>query len=184
MMIQQPGNIQFIENIPGEMMNVKMEEQMEMVRAWAVWKEGTGAAFTGRKFNSKEDMDKNAYEWQQIFTNIWAGNIAANATTADAAKGFWLITGKNTQATALTDITGAKEGVAYCIEIGDIADAASIAKSGKFANITKAFSPSKVGDYIMVILRKDGNFAELERREAGVRTINTELQPNVPGGRK
>ena len=184
MMIQQPGNIQFIENIPGEMMNVKMEEQMEMVRAWAVWKEGTGAAFTGRKFNSKEDMDKNAYEWQQIFTNIWAGNIAANATTADAAKGFWLITGKNTQATALTDITGAKEGVAYCIEIGDIDNATSIAKSGKFANITKAFSPSKVGDYIMVILRKDGNFAELERREAGVRTINTELQPNVPGGRK
>lgn len=184
MMIQQPGNIQFIENIPGEMMNVKMEEQMEMVRAWAVWKEGTGAAFTGRKFNSKEDMDKNAYEWQQIFTNIWAGSIAANATTADAAKGFWLITGKNTQATALTDITGAKEGVAYCIEIGDIDNATSIAKSGKFANITKAFSPSKVGDYIMVILRKDGNFAELERREAGVRTINTELQPNVPGGRK
>ena len=184
MMIQQPGNIQFIENIPGEMMNVKMEEQMEMVRAWAVWKEGTGAAFTGRKFNSKEEMDKNAYEWQQIFTNIWAGNIAANATTADAAKGFWLITGKNTQATALTDITGAKEGVAYCIEIGDIDNATSIAKSGKFANITKAFSPSKVGDYIMVILRKDGNFAELERREAGVRTINTELQPNVPGGRK
>ena len=184
MMIQQPGNIQFIENIPGEMMNVKMEEQMEMVRAWAVWKEGTGAAFTGRKFNSKEDMDKNAYEWQQIFTNIWAGSIAANATTADAAKGFWLITGKNTQATALTDITGAKEGVAYCIEIGDITNATSIAKSGKFANITKAFSPSKVGDYIMVILRKDGNFAELERREAGVRTINTKLQPNVPGGRK
>jgi hypothetical protein len=184
MMIQQPGNIQFIENIPGEMMNVKMEEQMEMVRAWAVWKEGTGAAFTGRKFNSKEDMDKNAYEWQQIFTNIWAGSIAANATTADAAKGFWLITGKNTQATALTDITGAKEGVAYCIEIGDIDNATSISKSGKFANITKAFSPSKVGDYIMVILRKDGNFAELERREAGVRTINTELQPNVPGGRK
>ena len=184
MMIQQPGNIQFIENIPGEMMNVKMEEQMEMVRAWAVWKEGTGAAFTGRKFNSKEDMDKNDYEWQQIFTNIWAGSIAANATTADAAKGFWLITGKNTQATALTDITGAKEGVAYCIEIGSIGNATSIAKSGKFANITKAFSPSKVGDYIMVILRKDGNFAELERREAGVRTINTELQPNVPGGRK
>ena len=184
MMIQQPGNIQFIENIPGEMMNVKMEEQMEMVRAWAVWKEGTGAAFTGRKFNSKEEMDKNAYEWQQIFTNIWAGNIAANATTADAAKGFWLITGKNTQATALTDITGAKEGVAYCIEIGSIGNATTIAKSGKFANITKAFSPSKVGDYIMVILRKDGNFAELERREAGVRTINTKLQPNVPGGRK
>ena len=184
MMIQQPGNIQFIENIPGEMMNVKMEEQMEMVRAWAVWKEGTGAAFTGRKFNSKEDMDKNAYEWQQIFTNIWAGSIAANATTADAAKGFWLITGKNTQATALTDITGAKEGVAYCIEIGSIGNATTIAKSGKFANITKAFSPSKVGDYIMVILRKDGNFAELERREAGVRTINTKLQPNVPGGRK
>lgn len=184
MMIQQPGNLQFIENIPGEMMNVKMEEQMEMVRAWAVWKEGCGAAFTGRKFNTKADLDKNAYEWQQIFMNIWAADIAADATTADASKGFWLITGTNTRATALTDITGAKEGVAYCIEIGDITNATTIAKADKFANITKAFAPTAVGDYIMVILRSDGNFAELERREGGVRTINVELQPNVPGGRK
>ena len=184
MMIQEPGNIQFIENIPGEMMNVKMEEQMEMVRAWAVWKEGCGAAFTGRKFDSKEDMDANNFEWQQIYINLWAASLAPNATTADAKKGFWLMTGKNTGATALTDITDAKNGVAYCIEIGDTDNPTTIAKSGKFANITKAFNPTKVGDYIMVIRRSDGNFAELERREAGVRSINVALQPNVPGGRK
>ena len=35
----------------------------------------------------------------------------------------------------------------------------------------------------MVILGNDGNFRELERCVGGKRTINKELQPNVPGGR-
>ena len=36
----------------------------------------------------------------------------------------------------------------------------------------------------MVILNADGDkFLELERCEAGVRKINQNLQPNVPGGR-
>ena len=183
MMMDIPGNIQFIEFVPGEMYNIKMEEQMEMVRAWSTWKEGTGAAFTGRKFLTKEALDANNYEWQQIFMNQWAATVPADATTLKATDGIWQITSANTGTTALTDITGAKEGVAYCIEIGSAENATSIAKEGKFANITKAFTPTKEGDYIMVILRSDGNFVELERRENGQRTINAALQPNVPGGR-
>lgn len=183
MMMDIPGNIQFIEFVPGEMYNIKMEEQMEMVRAWSTWKEGTGAAFTGRKFLTKKDLDANNYEWQQIFMNKWAHTVAANATKLNASDGIWQVTSANTGATALTDITGAKEGVAYCIEIGSTQNATSIAKSGKFANITKAFNPTKEGDYIMVIIRSDGNFVELERRENGQRTINAALQPNVPGAR-
>ena len=35
----------------------------------------------------------------------------------------------------------------------------------------------------MVILNSEGKFLELERREGGVRTINKELQPNIPGAR-
>lgn len=183
MMMDIPGNIQFIEFVPGEMYNIKMEEQMEMVRAWSTWKEGTGAAFTGRKFQTKEDLDANNYEWQQIFMNQWAATVPADTTTLKATDGIWQITSANTGATALTDITGAKEGVAYCIEIGSVTNATTIAKSGKFANLTKAFNPTAEGDYIMVILRSDGNFAELERREGGKRTINAALQPNVPGAR-
>lgn len=183
MMMDIPGNLQFIEYVPGEMFNIKMEEQMEMVRAWSTWKEGCGAAFTGKKFDTKEAMDDNNFEWQQIFTNVWASDVAPDATTIDGGSGFWFLTGKNTQATSITDITNAKNGVAYCIEVGSAVNASKIAKSGKFASITSAFNPTKEGDYLMVIARSDGNFAELERRVGGVRTINKLLQPNVPGAR-
>lgn len=181
MLLDVPGNIQFIEYIPGEMLAVKMEEQMEMVRAWSTWKEGCGAAFTGRKFTTKEAMDANDYEWQQIFVNLPAVSIAA---AVDGNDGFWHITDDDTTATSITDIANAKAGVAYCIEIGsDSGKKPSIAKSGKFANITEAYTPTKVGDYIMVILGSDGNFRELERRVGGVRKVNVAVQPNVIGGR-
>ena len=183
MLFDIPGNLQFIEYIPGEMLSIKMEEQMEMVRAWSTWKEGCGAAFTGRKFTTKEDMDANAYDWQQIFMNLPVADIAADAVKVNANDGFWQLTGVNTQATAITDIENAKAGVAYCIEIGDDTYPSSIAKSGKFANLTEAWTPTAVGDYILVILRSDGKFVDLERRVGGVRTINRTLQPNVPGGR-
>ena len=182
MFMDVPGNIQFVENLPGEMFAVKMEEQMEMVRAWSTWKEGCGAAFTGRKFDNKADMDANDYEFQQIFTNLPATVIGAGI---NGANGFWQITDDATTATAIEDITNAKAGVAYCIEIGedDTKHQLTIAKSGKFANITAAWTPSQPGDYIMVILGKDEKFRELERRVGGKRTINKAVQPNVPGGR-
>lgn len=183
MLFDIPGNLQFIEYIPGEMLSIKMEEQMEMVRAWSTWKEGCGAAFTGRKFTTKEAMDANAYEWQQIYMNLPVTSLAADATKVDGKNGFWQFTGKNTKATAITDIENAKAGVAYCIEIGDADFPSSITKADKFAGITDNWTPTKVGDYILVILRSNGTFAELERRVAGRRTINVALQPNVPGGR-
>lgn len=182
MFMDVPGNIQFVENLPGEMFAVKMEEQMETVRAWSTWKEGCGAAFTGRKFDSKAAMDANDYEFQQIFTNLPATIIGAEI---NGANGFWQITDAATTATAIEDITNAKAGVAYCIEIGedDTKHQLTIAKSGKFANITAEWTPSQAGDYIMVILGKDEKFRELERRVGGKRTINKAVQPNVPGGR-
>ena len=183
MLMDIPGNLQFIEYLPGEMLNFRMEEQMEMVRAWSTWKEGCGAAFTGRKFQTKDALDANNYEWQQIFMNRWANTLPADATTVDAAKGFWHVTSDNTAPKAITDITNAKAGVAYCIEIGGTANPTTIAKNGKFENITEAFNPTAIGDYIMVILRSDNKFVELERRVGGKRTINAQLQPNVPGAR-
>lgn len=180
MLLDVPGNLQFIEYIPGEMLAVKMEEQMEMVRAWSTWKEGCGAAFTGRKFATKAAMDANAYEWQQIFMNLPATSITADV---DGSKGFWHITDADTTATAISDIANAKAGVAYCIEVGNAAKLPAIAKSGKFANLTAAWTPTTLGDYIMVILGSDGNFRELERRVGGTRTVNVAVQPNVIGGR-
>ena len=62
-------------------------------------------------------------------------------------------------------------------------NATTIAKSDKFADITEAYTPTKEGDYIMIILNSKGNFLELERQVGGVRKVNAALQPNIPGVR-
>ena len=181
MMMDVPGNIQFIEYIPGEMMAIKVKEDMELVKAWSTWKEGTAAAFVGRRFDSHDKLEANNYEWQQIFMNKPSVSLEADATTVDATKGFWHETIANAATTSITDITGAKAGVAYIIECGNTANASKIAKSGKFADITEAYTPTKAGDYIMVILNSSGKFIELERCVGGVRKVNSALQPNIPG---
>lgn len=181
MFLDIPGNLQFIENLPGEMLAVRMESFMETVRAWSTWKEGTGASFTGRKFKTKAEMDENDYEYQQIFTNLPATTIV---DSVDAKKGFWHITDGTTTAASITDIAHAKKGVAYCIQIGaGTTTKPKVEKKDKFDGITADWTPTAEGDYIMVILGSNSKYRELERCVGGKRTINTELQPNVPGGR-
>ena len=109
--------------------------------------------------------------------------LAADATKPDANDGFWFISVANAAATAITDIDHAKAGVAYVIETGSTTNKSTIAKSGKFANLTAAWTPTAVGDYIMVILDSEGKFRELERCVGGTRSINKLVQPNVIGGR-
>jgi hypothetical protein len=183
MFMQAPGNIQMLEYVPGEMLAMKMEEQMEMVRGWSTWKEGCAASFIGRRFATKAALDANNYVMQQIFMNKFSVDLAADATTADATKGFWFVTAANTAAKAITDITGAKAGVAYIIECGNTTNATTIAQADKFSTITEAYTPTAIGDYIMVILNSAGKFLELERQVGGVRTVNILTQPNLPGGR-
>ncbi len=183
MFMDVPGNIQLLEYVPGEMLAIKVKEDMEMVKAWSTWKEGCAAAFTGRRFDTPAKLVENNYEWQQIFMNKPCVSLADGATVIDAKKGFWHVSVSNTAATSITDITDAKAGVAYIIECGDKTNASKIAKTGKFDSITEAYTPVAVGDYIMVILDSKGKFIELERCVDSVRKINTLVQPNVPGGR-
>lgn len=184
MFIHEPGNLQFLENVPGEMLNFKMKEDMELVKGWSVWKEGCSAAFVGKNFDSAEALKENNFVWQQIFMNKPCVSLADDATTCDASKGFWFETVQNTTASKkITDITNAKVGVVYLIECGSATQPQGIDKSSKFADITAAWTPTAVGDYIMVVMNAEKNFIELERCVGGKRTINAALQPNVPGVR-
>lgn len=184
MWLEQPGNLQFLENVPGEIYALKMQEFMEQVMVWSNGKEGTTASFVGKPFATSAALAANNFELQQIFMNKPISLLAADATTVDGTKGILFGTIANTAATALTDITGAQKGVAYIIECAATTNASTIAKSGKFSEITEAYTPTAVGDYIMVILNSAGTkFLELERKVAGTRTINTALQPNIPGAR-
>jgi len=185
MILTKPGNVQCLENLPGEMMSLKLQEDFENVLARSRFKEGTVSAFVGKKFNSRAELVANNYELQQIFMNKPVTKLADDATTADATKNFMFITQENTTADQkITDITGAKKGVAYIIECGSAVKPQAIDKSGKFDSITAPYAPSAVGDYIMLILNDTGDkFLELERTEAGTRKVNKLLQPTLPESR-
>lgn len=182
MMIHEPGNLQFLENLPGEMLGLQMEQQMELVRAWSTWKEGTAAAYLGKRFATKAALVANDFAYQQIFLNKFCKSLAADAVKADAKNGFWFETVANAAATAITDIENAKAGVAYIIECGSTTNATTIAKSEKFSEISSNWTPTAVGDYLMVVLNVAGTkFLELERCVNGVRTINSTLNPHYVG---
>ena len=123
------------------------------------WKEGTSAAFTGKKFSNKAAMDANNYAFQQIFMNMPVTSITSSV---DANNGFWQIVDSKTTVTDIADIANAKAGVAYCIEVADASKNVSISKAAKFEKITAEWKPTQVGDYILVVLDSDGNFLELE----------------------
>jgi hypothetical protein len=178
--ITEPGNIQKLEYLPGEMTRVQFEQRLETVLAWSVWKEGTSAAYSGKKFTTLALLQADARKNMSIFMNWPITELDANATTCDATLNFMFKTIANGGGTAITNITGAKAGVAYLIECGSTTNATTIAASGYFSEITAGYTPTAVGDYILVMLNSAGTkFLELERCVGGTRTINTDLQPYV-----
>ncbi len=150
MLLTTPGNIQTLEDKPGEMFKVSFEQRLEAVWSWSVWKEGISATFVGKTFKDRASLKANNYANQVLFINYPVTEVAAGATSIDGKSDFLFRTGENTGATALTDITNAKAGVVYRIECGSTANATTIAKSGKFADLTEAWNPTAVGDWIKV----------------------------------
>lgn len=91
--------------------------------------------------------------------------IAPDATTIDASASPGItkfVTSTNTQATAITDIENAEEGITYRIEGGsDNPNATTIAKSGKFSRLSAAITLT-TGVWVDVIYQ-DGKFIEVNR---------------------
>ena len=150
------GNIELLQNVPGEEYNTKFERHLEEVMAYSYWKEGSSVGFVGKAFQTLAALVANAGAGQYVFMNWPAIEVAADATTpsvkdgAGADLGFLLKTNANTKATAITDILGAKAGVVYRIECGSTTNASTIAKSGKFSELTAAWEPAAVGAYLKV----------------------------------
>ena len=148
------GNINLLENVPGEEYRMQFQRDLEEVIAYSYWMEGAGVAFGGVQKDTLADLKAADATEQMVFMNWPAVAIAADATTADASAGILFTTGENTKTTAIADITGAKEGVIYRIECGSTTNATTIAKSGKFADIKSAWSPAAEGEFIKVYYDK------------------------------
>ncbi len=150
MLITLPGNIELYEDLPGEMEKVYFQRDLENLIAASWWKEGSGAYLIGKKYATKAEMEADKRKYQFIFLNDPVSSLAADATTADGSVNNRFKTIANSAATVLTDITNADEGVVYRITCGSLTNATTVAKSGKFANISAAWSPTAIGDFLEV----------------------------------
>lgn len=164
-----PGNIELLQNVPGEEYKTMFERHLEEVIAYSYWMEGSSVGFAGRHFKSKADLKANKAREQYLFFNLPSITAAADATTVDTEGaeledlGFLIRTSANSKATVLTDIVNAKVGVVYRIECGDLTNATKIEKSGKFSEV-EAWTPVAVGDYIYVHYdAAKGKFFEVSR---------------------
>lgn len=135
-----PGNIQLLENVPGEEYRMQFQRDLEEVIAFSYWKEGVGAGFVGKAIAAASWSAYDGAE-QVIFMNWPATAVAADATSLTAGgDNIFQLPNTNTANKALTDIVGAKDGEVYRILAPATAGTykTTIAKSGKFANLTAA----------------------------------------------
>jgi hypothetical protein len=165
MILQQPGNIQLLENIPGEMYAVYFERRLEELLAMSVWKEGVSASHVGIAFDSAAKLKANNFRLQQIFINYPAIQLAADATGFDLSKSLIFITGANTDDTALNggSLLNPTAGLVFKVECGSLADATTIANAGKF-NLKSAWTPTAIGDWIKLVYNAESEkFDEVAR---------------------
>jgi len=185
MLLTKAGNLQCLENKPGEMLALKFETDFEDVLCRSRWKEGSSAAFVGPKFSTLTALKANNYKMQQIFMNHPATVLGDEVVALDGSSNFWFMTQANTSAKKIVDLpTGGEEGQVYIIECGNTTFPQSIDKALKYADLTAAWTPTAVGDYLMFTINNAGTgVRELERMVAGVRTVNKTVLPKLPESR-
>ena len=165
MFITMENNVELYENKAGEMSAFYFERELESLIVASWWKEGVGAYMVGKKYASAATLTASKRKDQYIFMTKPVFDLAADATTADATKCDKFVTTANTAAKAITDITGASEGVVYRIECGNVTNATTIAKANKFADLTAAYIPTAVGDFLEVCYNSTtSKFVEVRRK--------------------
>lgn len=87
--------------------------------------------------------------------------FAADAATPSVKGATTFVTGDNTAATAITNLTDGEVGVLYTIHGNGSTYASTIANSGNFV-LTKAMT-LKSGAFIQLVKGEDGKFYEVAR---------------------
>jgi hypothetical protein len=167
MILQEPGNVQLLENVPGEMYAIYFERRLEELLAMSVWKEGVSASHVGIAFNSKDELKANNFSLQQIFINYPAVYLEDGAVGFDLTKSLIFITGVNTAATTLNaaNILKPTAGLVFKVECGDATanKATKITNGGNF-NLTADWTPAAVGAWIKLVYdAKTKKFNEVAR---------------------
>ena len=149
MWIAVPGNVENYEDKPNEMYAFYFQQDLEQLIMASWWKEGAGVLAPGVQFKTAADLEASKRRMQYLFTNYPVITLAAGATVVDGSEAYEFETGANTGATALTNIENASTERVYKVICGDAgANKTTIAQTGNFSEITSAWTPGAVGDYI------------------------------------
>ncbi|HCC51476.1 MAG TPA: hypothetical protein DEQ30_04970 [Porphyromonadaceae bacterium] len=159
--ITVPRNVENYEDKPNEMYALYFQQDLEQLILASWWKEGSGVLAPGVQFATLADLEASGRKMQWLFTNYPVVSLAPNASVLDGTFGYDFETGVNTAATAITGITNFAVNRVYKIICGDTTNVSTIAKSGNFSEITAAWTPTAVGDYIKV-------YAQLEEQTVTV----------------
>lgn len=159
------GNIILLEDKPGEMAKVNLEQEDRTLKAWSDWKEGIDFLMVGKEWSNLDDAD---YEHQMVWVNdidlpsTHFIAMEADDTTPSVKEHTSLVSVANTQATAITDIDDMEVGDKVILKCGSDTNAITIAKSGNFSNMSAAWTPDK-GDTITLYKRAADDIVDLSR---------------------
>ena len=157
------GNMQLLENVPGEMFGIYFERRLESVWAMSVWKEGSSAAHAGKKFRNVADIAADNYKHSMIFCNMPTLAFAADDATPSVSGGnIFKTSADNTAAVNITTLKDTSAGETYKIIYGGGANATTINKTGDFEKISEDWAPTTEGAWIKLV-KIDDKFYEAER---------------------
>ena len=81
----EPGNIELLEDKPGEMLAFSFKEELEGVAVVSRWKEGAHVQKAGKRFGSQEALEADNFEHQFLFVNFPIGSTPAESSLVDAS---------------------------------------------------------------------------------------------------
>jgi hypothetical protein len=163
-----PGNVETYEDKPNEMYAFYFQQDLEQLIMASWWKEGAGVLAPGVQYKTLADLEASKRIMQYLFTNYPVIVLAPGATVVDGSQAYEFETGQNTAAAAILNIENASVERVYKIICGSLTNATTIAKAGNFSEITAAWTPAKVGDYIKL-------YAQLEEKSVTVGSVTKKV---------
>ena len=80
----EPGNIELLEDKPGEMLAFNFKEELEGVAVVSRWKEGAHVQKAGKSFSTAAKLEADQYKHQFLFINFPVGSTPSESSLVDA----------------------------------------------------------------------------------------------------
>jgi protease-4 len=167
------GNIRQLEYISTDKDFITLEKEKRVINAFGDYKKSIHIGFTGKKEANAEDI---SYENQRIWINdadepeTTYITVDPDVTVPSVSVHTSLVTSANTQPTVITDIADRKAGQKIRLKCGSTTNASTITNGGNFV-LASNWSPTNIGDELILLVRSDLKMVEYQRLSAATQAI-------------